>query len=56
MIATNDTFRNYEQLAEFISEYNLSAIDVLDLFTNWHGLQLLTKDFIEDINTDYSLD
>lgn len=43
----NDTQRNYETLLEAIKTDNISAEELLDAFTNWHGLQLLDDDFIE---------
>lgn len=50
--ATFDTAKNYDIFAEIIENNGLSGIDVLDFFTNYHGLQLLdencTNDFIEE--------
>lgn len=43
----NDTQNNYSILLEAIKTNNISAEDLLDAFTNWHGLQLLDDDFIE---------
>lgn len=43
----NDTKKNYNILLEAIKINNISAEDLLDAFTNWHGLQLLDDDFIE---------
>lgn len=43
----NDTQKNYSILLEAIKTNNISAEDLLDAFTNWHGLQLLDDDFIE---------
>lgn len=43
----NDTKKNYNILLEAIKTNNISADDLLDTFTNWHGLQLLDDDFIE---------
>lgn len=42
-----DTQDNYNTLLESIETNNISAEDLLDAFTNWHGLQLLSDDFIE---------
>lgn len=43
----NDTQRNYETLLEAIKANNISAEELLDAFTNWHGLQLIDDDFME---------
>lgn len=43
----NDTQKNYNALLEAIETNNISAGDLLNAFTNWHGLQLLDDDFIE---------
>lgn len=43
----NDTKKNYNILLEAIKTNNISAEDLLDAFTNCHGLQLLDDDFIE---------
>lgn len=43
----NDTQRNYETLLEAIKTNNISAEELLDAFTNWHGLQLIDDDFME---------
>lgn len=46
-ITLNDTQRNYETLLEAIKANNISAEELLDAFTNWHGLQLIDDDFME---------
>lgn len=43
----NDTQKNYETLLEVIKANNISAEELLDAFTNWHGLQLIDDDFME---------
>ena len=46
----NDTQKNYETLLEVIKTNNISAEwleELLDAFTNWHGMQLLDDDFME---------
>lgn len=43
----NDTQKNYETLSEVIKTNNISAEELLDAFTNWHGLQILSDDFME---------
>ena len=46
---TNDTSENYDLLAELIEKDNLSGKEVLDMFTDYFGLQLCSKDFIENL-------
>lgn len=46
MMYVNDTNKNYSILLEAIKTNGISAEDLLDAFTNWHGLQLLDDDFI----------
>jgi hypothetical protein len=43
----NDTQRNYETLLEAIKTNDIGAEELLDAFTNWHGLQLIDDDFME---------
>lgn len=43
----NDTKKNYNILLEAIKINDISAEDLLDAFTDWHGLQLLDDDFME---------
>lgn len=46
---TNDTSENYNALSEMIERNNLSGTEVLDLFTDYFGLQLCSKDFMENL-------
>lgn len=46
-IRMNNTQRNYETLSEAIKENGISAEELLDAFTNWHGMQILSDDFME---------
>ena len=46
---TTDTINNSEVLFELIQEENLTGEDVYRMFVNWHGAQLCTKDFMEDL-------
>lgn len=39
----NDTQKNYNILLEAIETNNISAEELLDAFTNWHGLQLIEE-------------
>lgn len=43
----NDTQNNYNILLEAIQTNNISAENLLNAFTDWNGLQLLSDDFIE---------
>lgn len=46
---TADTLENYNTLSEMIESNNLSGTEVLDLFTDYFGLQLCSKDFMENL-------
>lgn len=46
---TEDTLKNYNTLSEMIEQNNLSGTKVLDLFTDYFGLQLCSKDFMENL-------
>lgn len=46
-IRMNNTQKNYETLSKAIKTNNISVEELLDAFTNWHGLQLLDDDFME---------
>lgn len=54
---SNDGANNYNILSDLIERENLTGIDVLDILTDYHGLQLLTKDFMENLRDceDYDL-
>lgn len=47
--ASWNTADNYSTMEEIIEDYKLSAIDVLDYLTNYHGLQLLSEDFMQNL-------
>ena len=47
--ASKDSSENYETLIEIISDYGLSAEDVLIYLTDWHGLSLLSESFMENL-------
>lgn len=40
---------NYNTFVEIINDYNLSGEDVLQLLTDYHGTQLLDRDFMENL-------
>lgn len=46
---TNDTSSNYDLLLELIEKNNISGKEVLDMFTDYFGLQLCKKDFMENL-------
>lgn len=47
--ASVDTSENWDTMIELISEYNLDAEDILQYLTDWHGLQLLDSNFMENL-------
>lgn len=47
--ASWDTSKNYNTIYDLIKECGLSGTDVLDMFVNWHGLQLLSEEFTQDV-------
>ena len=49
----NDTNKNYSILLEAIKTSDISAEDLLDAFTNWHGLQLLDDDFMKFLEDEH---
>ena len=40
---------NYNTFVEIIETYSLTGEDVLRLVTDWHGLQLLTDEFMDNL-------
>lgn len=52
----NDTSKNYDILATMIDDLNLTAENILQAFTNYHGMQLMTDDFMQFINDEYMPD
>lgn len=52
-----DTIANRDTLYDFIQDYELTGIDVCKLFTYWHGTQLCTADFMDNIfRVEYGMD
>ena len=47
--ASYDTSKNYETFMEMISDNGWSAEDVLNYLTDWHGLSLMSEDFIQNL-------
>lgn len=43
----NNAQRNYVTLLEAIKTNNISAEELLNEITNWHGVQLIDDDFME---------
>lgn len=46
---TNDTSENANNLYEIIQKNNMSGEEVFNLFTEWHGTQLVTKEMCENL-------
>lgn len=46
---SNDTRENYNLLEELIESNGISGREVLDIFTDYFGLQLCSKDFMENL-------
>lgn len=42
-----------EQIAFYNKLIELTGEQVADAFLNWHGTQLLTKDFMQDVCEEY---
>lgn len=40
---------NYNILEEIIETYELTGEDVLRIITDWHGLEILTDEFIDNL-------
>ena len=40
---------NYDAVEELIDLYNLSGKEVLRLLTDWNGVQILDKEFMENL-------
>lgn len=48
----NDTSENYEIIYDLIQEWDMSAETLLLIFTNYHGLQILDKGFMEYLESE----
>ena len=40
---------NYDKMEKCIEDMNLSGKEVLDAITDWHGLQILSDELIENL-------
>lgn len=47
-----DGQKAYELVSEAVAINEMTGIEVLDLFTNYHGLQILEEGFIEHIEQE----
>ncbi len=47
--ASNDTMENYETFVQMINDCGWSGEEVLKLITDWHGMQLMEEEFIQNI-------
>ena len=43
----NSTQDNYSKITEAVTERNMGAVEMLDIITNYLGLQILDDDFVE---------
>lgn len=51
--ASWDTRENYSLMVDIINEAGLTGVDVLDMLTNYHGLQLLSEEATRDMLGEY---
>lgn len=51
--ASYDTNKNYNTIMEIITETGMTAEDVLNALTDWHGLQILDEEFTENFIEEY---
>ena len=42
----------YDGFLEFVEEHNLTGEEVARLFINWHGTDLITKEFVKEIEDE----
>ena len=47
--ASSDTNKNWDTLMEIINNYGWTAEDMLRHLTDWHGMQLIDKVFMENL-------
>ena len=45
----NDTIENGMNLYEIISNRGMSGEEVFNMFTDWHGMQLVTREMCENL-------
>lgn len=46
---SNDTIDNWDTMEQIIDDLNLGAKDILQYFTDYYGLSLLSYDFMENL-------
>lgn len=46
---SNDSVDNWDILMEIANEYRWTAEDMLRYLTDWHGMQLIDKAFMENL-------
>ena len=49
----NDSKTNYNEVSELIEELNLTGIDVLNLFTDYQGMQVMTDNFTQFVKDEF---
>ena len=47
--ASYDSSKNWETMEEIINDTGADGIQVLQWLTDWHGLDLLDKDFMQNL-------
>lgn len=48
-IASEDSSKNYDTFMEMISDNGWTAEDVVNYLTDWHGMYLMSGDFIQNL-------
>ena len=46
---STDTSENWDEMISIIQNNNLDGEDVLRILTNYHGMELLSYDFMENL-------
>ena len=46
---SNDKQVNLNLLYEMVEQNNISAVEVLDMITDWNGTDIWSKDFMENL-------
>ena len=47
--ASSDSQENWNTMEEIIRDYGWDGMDVLRYLTDWHGMQLLDREFMENL-------
>ena len=46
---SRDTSKNWDTMEEIIADKNLDAMDILQYLIDWHGLDLLSYNFMQNL-------